>query len=137
MSNLALLNKQHDEIAGLMSSIEKILINGVSDSTAKEIAFGINTMSGKLKMHLMSEDQHLYPQLMNSDNPNLRTTAQGFYSEMGQLSEVFSKFVQDYNVPSKILKDINIFRADCKKVFDAIGNRIKKEHSKLYPLIET
>lgn len=136
MSNLKILNNQHDEIAELICRIENAMSNGISDNSAKEIALAINTMAGKLKMHLMSEDQYLYPQLMNSDKQNLRSTAQNFYSEMGQLSLVFAKYVQDYNVPAKIMKDVVIFKADSKRIFDAIRKRITKEGSKLYPLID-
>lgn len=135
MSGLTLLLKQHDEIAELMTGIEKLLAGTVTDSAAKELALKVNTMAGKLKMHLMSEDKHLYPQLMNSDAPSLRNTARQFYTEMGQLAEVFAGYVQNYNVPAKILKDTAAFKADTKKVFEAVRNRIGREDTKLYPLI--
>jgi hemerythrin-like domain-containing protein len=136
MGNLSNLKKQHDEIADVMTNIENLIKKGGLESTAKDIAFGINAMAGKLKMHLMSEDQYLYPQLMNSTDIHLRTTAESFYAEMGQLAEVFTKFVQEYNVPAKILKDTEKFKIDCKKVFDAVRSRISKEGNKLYPLLE-
>lgn len=137
MSNLDLLRKQHEEILGIMSTIENLLKKGDLDNSAKDIAFGINTLAGKLKMHLMSEDQFLYPELMNSSDSNLKNTAQRFNSEMGQLADVFAKFVQGYNVPAKILNNKSSFIADIKNVVHAVTTRINKEENKLYPLMRS
>ncbi|SHI22165.1 Hemerythrin HHE cation binding domain-containing protein [Sporobacter termitidis DSM 10068] len=136
MRNLDLLRRQHDEILAIIGDIEGLIRKNDPAKTAPEMALAVNTLSGKLKMHLLSEDQHLYPALMDSSDPALKSTASDFYAEMGHLAETFAKFVQDYNVPAKILRDTGKFAADSKKVFDAVKNRISRESSRLYPLAE-
>ena len=90
----------------------------------------------KLKMHLLSEDKYLYPDLMNSHNKVVKETAQKFSDEMGDLANSFQSFVYQFNIPSKILQDENLFINDSKRIFDIIKKRIKSEDKMLYPLLE-
>lgn len=141
MSNLDMLKKQHEEVLALMKTIT-VLIADHPEEKSKEIAFNINALSGKLKMHLMSEDQFLYPSLMQSGNSlmqsgnqTIRNTAQTFNHEMGNLAELFRSFAQKYNTPSKIIQDKIHFITESQKIFQLIEERIKNEDVKLYPLI--
>lgn len=135
MSNLEMLKKQHGEIHELIENINA-LISADSELKANDIAFHINALSGKLKMHLMSEDKFLYPALMNSSRQEVRDTANKFNHEMGGLAELFGSFVQQYNIPFKILHSKNSFLTDSKKMFSLIEERIRREDGKLYPLAE-
>ena len=136
MSNLSMLRKQHTEVFEIMNNIDTLTKKGDLDIIAKDIAYNINALSGKLKMHLMSEDKFLYPTLVNSNSKDIRNTAQIFYNEMGDVAETFTSFVQKYNVPSKILQNKETFHMESKKVFTLVMARINKEDSKLYPLLE-
>lgn len=106
------------------------------ESKANDIAFHINALSGKLKMHLMSEDKFLYPALMHSNRQEVRDTAKDFNHEMGGLAELFNSFVQQYNTLFKILQNKNSFLTDSKKIFSLIEERIRREDGKLYPSAE-
>lgn len=136
MSNLDMLKRQHKDILAVISNIEKLIANGNLDNNAKEISYNLNTLSGKLKIHLLSEDKFLYPQLMNSSKEDVWNTAHAFNYEMGSVAESFASFVQRYNVPGKILNNKEGFIAESKIIFDMIRNRIDKEDHKLYPLIQ-
>lgn len=105
MSNLAMLKRQHTEVLEIMNTIETLIRKGDLETTANTIAYNINALSGKLKMHLMSEDKFLYPDLMNSNNKDIKNTAQTLYDEMSGIAGIFTYFVQQYNVPSKILQN--------------------------------
>lgn len=130
-----MLKKQHNEVLTMIKNIDAFMVAGTKEK-AIEIAFNINALSGKLKMHLMSEDKFLYPVLMNSSNKKVKDTATEFNREMGGLAEQFSSFVQQYNTPFKILQSNNSFLTDSKKIFSLIEERIRREDVKLYPLAE-
>ncbi len=136
MSNLDMLKNQHGEVLTMIGNIDTLIITGPEEK-ANEIAYNINALSGKLKMHLMSEDQFLYPALMQSKNQAVRNTSQNFNDEMGNLlAGLFSSFVQQYNTPFKILQRKDYFTADSGKIFSQIEERIHREDIKLYPLVE-
>ncbi|MDD4509789.1 MULTISPECIES: hemerythrin domain-containing protein [Caproicibacterium] len=133
--NISDLKRQHTEILSLIASIETLSAENI-DSAAKDIVYNINTLSGKMKMHLLSEDQFLYPSLMNSSDKRIKETACKFSEEMGGLAGAFQPFVKQYNVPSGITQQKDNFSAESKKVFGLIKERIENEDRKLYPLIE-
>lgn len=135
MNNLEMLKRQHREVDAIVKAINT-MISDDPESKANDIAFQINALSGKLKMHLMSEDKYLYPELMHSDNQEVRNTAQNFNQEMGGLAELLGSFVQQYNTPFKILQSENSFLTDSRKIFSQIEERIRREDGKLYPLAE-
>ena len=135
MSNLTNLKRQHKEVLLLIKNIETLSLNDL-ELFAKDIAYNINALSGKLKMHLVSEDKYLYPDLMNSHNKVVKETAQKFSDEMGDLASLFQSFVCKFNVPSKILQNKKLFINDSKRILDIIKRRIKNEDKMLYPLIE-
>lgn len=136
MKNLVILKKQHVEVLEIIKSIENLIWRGDFEETAKDIAYKINNLAGKLKMHLASEDNFLYPNLMNNNNENIKHTAQTFNNEMGNLTDTFATFVKKYNIPSKILQNKDNFPMESKKMFTLIRDRINKENRELYPLLE-
>ncbi len=133
--NIPDLKRQHSEILSLIRNIEG-LSSGNIDASAKDIAYNINALSGKMKMHLMSEDQFLYPGLMNSSDDLIRKTAQEFSDEMGGLADAFQFFVKQYNIPLRITQKKDTFLTESKKIFGLIKERIENEDKKLYPMIE-
>lgn len=135
MSNLDMLEKQHEEVLILIHNINQLASKGLEDS-AKEIAFQINALSGKLKMHLMSEDKFLYPSLTQSSNSTIRNTANAFQKEMGSLAELFLVFSQKYNIAMKITENKVSFLSESKQIFQKIESRMKKEDIHLYPLLK-
>lgn len=131
-----MLRKQHTEVLEIMSNIDTLIKKDNLDTSAKDIAYNINALAGKLKMHLMSEDKFLYPNLVSSNSEDIKHTAQTFHNEMGDVAEIFTSFVQKYNVPSKILQNRETFHMESKEVFSLVTARINKEDIKLYPLLE-
>ncbi|WP_101697956.1 hemerythrin domain-containing protein [Clostridium minihomine] len=136
MGNLTNLKKQHTEVLELIKNIEKLSYPNMKEEAASEIAYCINTLSGKLKMHLLSEDKFLYPHLLNHQNKAIKDTAHRFNTEMSGLSEQLKDFVSQYNTPAKILQNKNEFMAKSPEVFRLIRERIKKEDHDLYPLLD-
>jgi len=136
MSNLNMLKRQHSEVLSIIDNIEAQIMNGDLSARVKNISYNINILAGKLKMHLVSEDKYLYPNLMNNSTEKIRSTARAFNTEMGSLFDVFTSFVQKYNTPNKILNNKENFHNESKKIFRMIKDRIGKEDRELYPLID-
>lgn len=134
MSNLAMLKRQHREILDSVKSIE-FSAAANADLKSVEIAREINLLSGKMKMHLMAEDEFLYPDLAQSEYAEIRAAAQRFNSEMGGLSGEFSSFVRKYNTPDKIKAGKTGFAAESRTLFRKIRERMSREDKDLYPLL--
>jgi Hemerythrin HHE cation binding domain. len=60
MKNLDILIRQHEEMLTIIKAIETAAQTSQEDK-AEEIAYNMNALSGKMKMHLLKEDQFLYP----------------------------------------------------------------------------
>ncbi len=135
MKNLDMLKRQHGEMLTLIKIIETAAQTSPEDK-AEEIAYSMNALSGKMKMHLLNEDQFLYPSLAKNEKDIIRTTAQQFNQEMGGLAAEFTLFVQKYNIPSKIIAGKSVLAAESRIIFQMIKERIAREDDKLYPLVE-
>lgn len=135
MRNLDLLKRQHEDMRHIVARLKSLLSNGI-ETHADEIALQLNTLSGKLKMHLLSEDRFLYPSFMKSEHEAARKTAEAFNREMGNLAEVFHAFVQKYNTPLKVVQGKGAIKVESGPVFQAIESRIQRENESLYPLAE-
>lgn len=85
MLNLAALKRQHQEIREILREIKQGLSNTDIEKEASQLATKICLLAGKLKIHLSTKDQYMYPQLLQSDNVKLRKTAQGYIDEMGHI----------------------------------------------------
>ena len=92
----------------------------------------ISSLAGKLQVHLSYEDKHLYPKLLESGNPVVKSKAKQYIAEMGDLSSVFTDFKSRYNTKPKILAEIQAFKSDYTKVFTALETRMNKEDKDLY-----
>ncbi|QIB69537.1 hemerythrin domain-containing protein [Aminipila butyrica] len=135
MSDMSNLKRQHVEMLEVLGQIRGLKEKNLED-TAQDLSFNINSLAGKLKMHLLSEDQFLYPKLMKSEDTAVKGTSQKFFQEMGGLAEVFQDFVQKYNIPFKILQNKEQFLKESEQVFKAVEDRIQREDKNLYPLAE-
>lgn len=129
------LLRQHDEILELADNIMKIIDGGKIEENISEVVKDINTMSGKLRIHLSSEDNYLYPKLLDSEDVKLRDFGKKYYEEMKSVTEKYEEYKYKFNTSFKIKEDIENFKLDTKNVFKVLKDRINKENRELYPLI--
>lgn len=87
-------------------------------------------------MHLAAEDKFVYPVLIKHQNSKIKTTAEAFINEMGELAKIFEEYKMKYLGASKIAENATTFLLDSKKVFTALNERIRKEDLSLYPLLK-
>jgi len=136
MKNLDQLKRQHVEIFEVLNNTKSLIQKKDLENDSMAIAKNINNIAGKLQVHLNNEDRFLYPAFLKSESAELKTKAQAYSSEMGDLSSVYTDFKTKYNTRSKIMADSAAFLSDAKTVFDAIEKRIEKEDHDLYKLAE-
>lgn len=135
MNPMEQLKKQHDGINDIIKETTKLVNLGDLESNASDIAKNISILAGKLQIHLSHEDKYLYPNLLNSENINIKIKAQQYVQEMGNLQGIFISFKNDFNTKSKIMANPHEFTQKFKTVFALIDQRMKKEDTDLYVML--
>ncbi|MCH3963329.1 MAG: hemerythrin domain-containing protein [Clostridium sp.] len=130
------LERQHNEIMNLTDYVLQNVKNHTVDENSIEIARSINTLSGKLRIHLFNEDKYLYPHLSSSPNKLLNMFGKKYSEEMKEVTGIYNSYKSKYNTPNKIKNSIDEFYEDTKKIFKVLSNRIFREEKELYPLLD-
>lgn len=128
--------RQHQDILELIDKIGLYRSEQQVETNAFEIAKLLAQLAGIIKMHLVSEDQFVYPSLIKHDDVQVRNTADSFVSEMGKIAAVFTKYKTKYLGASKISADASRFLSESEIVLSALKERIKREDQSLYPLLK-
>ncbi|AYD40878.1 hemerythrin domain-containing protein [Clostridium fermenticellae] len=134
--NIKDLKRQHVEITKSSNYILDNVDKATVEKNVHEIVKSINTVSGKLKIHLLSEDKYLYPHLLESENPKLNLFGKNYYEEMNKFSPIYEKYKSNYNTASKIKDNLQKFNVDTEQVFKLLMDRINREEKELYPLLD-
>jgi len=138
MLDIKILKRQHDEIYNVILGLkERMEAEGDLESKAFEIAQKINLLSGKLKIHLGTEDRYLYPYLLEKGSDELRKVAEDYVTEMGDISNKFSLYKSRFNTKSKIVNDLKSFVPETAKILKVIKERIMKEDVNLYKVLSS
>lgn len=135
MAYLDVLKRQHKDIREMINFLNVNLGENKVRAESSQLAQNISVLSGKLRMHLLSEDESLYPKLLNGTDVKAKETAERFSKEMGNLSQVFAEYKVKYNISSKILMNIEGYIKDTKNIIEALENRINREDAELYTLL--
>ncbi|HAG44781.1 MAG TPA: hypothetical protein DCL31_17475 [Clostridium sp.] len=134
MANINNLTRQHIEILEMIYNIKE-LINKDLEVESSEIAKNINLLSGKLRIHLESEDKFLYPNLLKNENEKIKNIAKSYIDEMGDILSIFNNYKNQFNTRSKIINNKDKFIINTKEVFDKIEKRMESEDRELYKLL--
>lgn len=129
MANLDNYFRQHKEISELINII-KILTAKDLIANSKEIAITLNSLSGKLKVHLSMEDKYLYPNLKAKNES--KNIAEKFENEMGNLAKEFLNYKEKYNTYIKIIESPINFKNETTKIMKALEDRMSREENDLY-----
>lgn len=128
--------EQHERIREELEILKTLCKNRNLEQTASEIALHISSLAGKLKIHLSSEDQYLYPAFLRSADSKLVNQAEEYQREMGNLLALFTEFKDKYNTKIKILSERDSFFGEVEKIIRSIEMRMEKEESGLYRLVK-
>jgi hypothetical protein len=129
------LKRQHKEIQEIIDFLKLNLQENKVRAEASQLAQNISFLAGKLRIHLLSEDDSLYPRLLGGTDTKAKETAERFFKEMGNLSQVFAEYKVKYNISSRILSNVEAYIKDTKIIVEALENRISREDKELYVLL--
>lgn len=136
MMNINNLVRQHEAIRENVKTIEILINKNNIENDSFEISKNINLLIGVLKVHLQSEDNFLYPQLLKGDDDKLKDMAKHYIDEMGNISTEFEKYRAQFNTKTKINDNIENFKNHTAEIIKVLKNRLDKEDKYLYPLIK-
>lgn len=127
--------RQHQEILAVVGEIQARLKPDVVRNDPKALRTLLSALAGKLSIHLAMEDKALYPRMIQADVENSGAMATAFQNEMGSIGQVFSAHNQKWQA-GQIGADPGGFVRETQDLFGALGKRIERENSQLYPLAD-
>lgn len=135
MARTTSLRQQHDDIAQIVMQMKSIVDGGRAEAEAATVRSALNTLGGKLSVHLSMEDKVLYPVMLSSTVANAATMAKQFQTEMGGLAGAFKGF-SDKWTETAIKQNAAGFTAEAKQVISLLVDRVQRENTQLYPLAD-
>lgn len=135
MINIDNFKRQHREVIEELDCIGKILNKQDYQNYLDEFVSHINKLAGKLNVHLSTEDKFLYPNLINVEDRQLKSMANSYINEMGNIFNAFADYRNKFNTKSKINERLDTFISETKPILNEIRKRIQKEETELYRLI--
>lgn len=130
--NLKTFLRQHNDIIEIVDEIEKLLSQkDYLINNAAQVSYKIASLSGKLSLHMKSEDNYLYPKIKNEN----KTLAEEFIHDLTPITQAFNDYKKKYMIASNIKSNPSEFVEETKQIIDALRKRIKIEEEKLYPVL--
>lgn len=133
--NIDKFKQQHVEILSCISTLRALAHSGVRNN-ASEIARLIVAMSSTIKLHLAVEDKILYPALQNAKNTSLASMGKRFQDEMTSIAHAYLDFARRWNTAATLSHNPDGFRSDANSVLRVLYERMRKEDTDFYPVIE-
>lgn len=133
MANINNLERQHSEIKDSVLKIKQVADSNDMKADLDILVREINTLAGKLNIHMNSEDKFLYPALIESNDEQLRQIAKQYSEEMGNIHKGFNDYKNKFNTKTKILGDEVGFLKESKEIIKLLEERVSKEDLYLYP----
>ncbi len=128
---------KHDHVVQMqmVTDLRGMVQAGVADN-ASAIAKQLIAMSSVIRMHLAAEDRVLYPVVAQARDPAIAEMGRRFQKEMGGLAASYMAFVGRWNGAKHIGADPEAFRVEANAVFKALHDRVHRENTDLYPVVE-
>ncbi|GGB17921.1 hypothetical protein GCM10011380_04330 [Sphingomonas metalli] len=93
-------------------------------------------MTRELLAHLAKEDKLLYPSLKTGQDPRASAMATRFAAEMGDLADSYRAYIANWSA-ERMAREWIAFGMETRRIMQALGKRIEREESVLYPMIPT
>ncbi|MGI6038150.1 MAG: hemerythrin domain-containing protein [Limnochordia bacterium] len=127
--------RQHQEINGLITELQRLISQDI-EAKAEEIRALLSQLIGRLKVHLATEDNVLYPAMLAAPDSQVRGKTKEFMEEMGALAEVLKEYSIRWSTSRVIKKEPLAFREDSARILKQLTYRISREEELLYPLAD-
>lgn len=131
--------KTHQDIKGLVGQIGQRLNpaqlkNDVN--MTREVSRLLANLTGTLTFHFAMEDKMLYPYMLSVGNGGVADVARKYMAEIGGLAKTYGEFTKKWSSREAIQTNADEFCSETRNLFAAMGSRIAKEESELYPLYD-
>lgn len=120
----------HVVLRFLVESMDK------SDGSAAQTLSLLSRLRNVLLVHLKLEDDWLYPRLASNENAIVRTKAERYRREMGDLRERFNVFWRRWSGTGAIESDYETFGTEWSALRQVLTARIESEDHDLYTAAE-
>ena len=134
MVDTALMRIQHEELIELTAKISSYFNSLTKD--AEEVRLQLALLGLKLRTHLALEDHALYPQLFKHESNSVKELAKLYLEEMGGLHTTFGVYKGKWSTTESIQEAPGEFIQDTTEMFAVLINRIKREDTELYDLVD-
>ncbi len=128
--------RQHKELRLLIAAIGDLLETQQWEVRASELSSKVDTLAGRIKIHLVAEERFVYPRLAESDQEDIRGMASSFQAEMGVLGGEIAAYREQYDTAGKILEDPQRFARETLRMIGVLSHRLDQEDDLLYPLAQ-
>ena len=106
------------------------------ESEAKAARLVLSKLAGVLNMHLAAEDNVLYPNLLKTENEEIRTIAQKYIDEMSSLKESFGKYLKKWPSSLSLQSNPEEFIVETEQILLLLRQRIQRENNELYYIVD-
>lgn len=128
--------RQHEEISKLADDLASFLKPELLESEAKAARLVLSKLAGVLNMHLAAEDNVLYPNLLKTENEEIRTIAQKYIDEMSSLKESFGKYLKKWPSSLSLQSNPEEFIVETEQILLLLRQRIQRENNELYYIVD-
>lgn len=135
MSHKSRYTEQHERILIPVKDILTILDSGGLKDNEQKVSGLLSVFASRLKLHLKTEDNTIYPALLNHSDEKVRAVAKKFKVEMGSISKIFDNYITRWDTHVEIRACREVFTKETREFFAALADRITKEDNELYPLV--
>lgn len=143
MDSFKSLARQHREILDLAAKIKRMCADApltadygssLWETTLKKLRNSLVVLIGKLKIHILIEDNYLYPLLFSATEPEVKILAVNYSSEMEAFKPMLEGFAATKLEPDSIRNAPPQFIHETLQIIDALEQRIETENQNLYGL---
>ncbi len=136
MISIEMLRSQHDGLVEQVDSIVKFINenkNAFNEEMLREL---LTNLSAELELHLLIEDDLLYPALMKDSTASIRNVAHVLSNELGGFKETFKRYKAKWIGQETMVESLEAFISETETMATLLRKKIDKENKQLFPLLE-
>lgn len=128
--------RQHGEILEITERLSNLLDPYTLGKDTGGVRSMLSRLAAKLSVHLTLEDKSLYPALISHPDIEVKSAANRFISEMGNLQRAFEEYARRWGAHGAIEEAPVRFINETGEMLSALKDRIEKEDRELYALCD-
>lgn len=136
MLDIQMMKEQHADILAALSSATQSLDARTASTQPAGISNVLEEVAAQIETHLKIEDTDVYPDLVESSDPEVKRIAEQFQRNMSGIAHEFADYVARYKSPENIAANASLFCYESRRIFERMRHRIQREEAELYPLLD-